>query len=74
MPGGQADHRHLAIVGKTLRATTSQSQPAHQLSCYEVDTGIVLWRCNVGEKENEESSAQAVADSAPGQGAHFHPA
>ncbi len=60
MPNGQADHRHLAIDGKTLRATTSQSQPAHQLSCYEVDTGIVLWHCNVGEKENEISALKPL--------------
>ena len=52
-PQGQADHAHLAIDGKTLRATTSQPHPVHQLSCYEVATGIVLWHCNVQEKENE---------------------
>lgn len=32
-PEGQADHRHLALDGKTLRATTSQPHPVHQLSC-----------------------------------------
>ncbi len=52
-PEGQVDHAPLAIDGKTLRATTSQPQPVHQLSCYEVATGIVLWHCNVQEKENE---------------------
>ncbi len=29
-PQGQADHAHLAIDGKTLRATTSQPHPVHQ--------------------------------------------
>ncbi len=52
-PQGKAEHAHLAIDGKTLRATTSQPHPVHQLSCYEVATGIVLWHCNVQEKENE---------------------
>jgi DDE_Tnp_1-associated len=30
-PGGRADHRHWAIDGKTLRATSSQPQPIQQL-------------------------------------------
>ncbi len=55
-PQGQADHAHLAIDGKPLRATSSQPHPVHQLSCYEVATGIVLWHCNVEEKENEISA------------------
>src|SRR5215471_952614 len=55
-PQGQADHAQLAIDGKTLRATSSQPHPIHQLSCYEVSTGIVLWHCNVEEKENEISA------------------
>jgi predicted transposase YbfD/YdcC len=59
-PQGQADHAHLAIDGKTLRATTSQPHPVHQLSCYEVATGIVLWHCNVQEKENEISALKPL--------------
>jgi predicted transposase YbfD/YdcC len=59
-PHGQADHAHLAIDGKTLRATTSQPHPVHQLSCYEVATGIVLWHCNVEEKENEMSALKPL--------------
>lgn len=59
-PGGRADHAHLAIDGKTLRATRSQSQPIHQLSCYEVGTGIVLWHRDVGEKENEISALKPL--------------
>lgn len=59
-PRGQADHAHLAIDGKALRATSSQPQPVHQLSCYEVETGIVLWHRNVGEKENEISALKPL--------------
>ena len=59
-PQGQADQAHLAIDGKTLRATSSQPQPVHQLSCYEVATGIVLWHCNVQEKENEISALKPL--------------
>ena len=59
-PQGQADHAHLAIDGKTLRATTLQPHPVHQLSCYEVATGIVLWHCNVEEKENEISALKPL--------------
>jgi predicted transposase YbfD/YdcC len=59
-PAGRADHAHLAIDGKTLRGTTSQPHPVHQLSCYEVATGIVLWHCDVGEKENEISALKPL--------------
>ncbi len=51
-PQGKADHSHLAIDGKALRATSTQEHPVHQLSCYEVTTGRVLWHCNVQEKHN----------------------
>ncbi len=54
-PQGHADHSHLAIDGKALRATSKQEHPVHQLSCYEVTTGRVLWYCNVQEKHNEIS-------------------
>jgi predicted transposase YbfD/YdcC len=54
-PQGYADHSHLAIDGKALRATSKQVHPVHQLSCYEVTTGRVLWHCNVQEKHNEIS-------------------
>jgi predicted transposase YbfD/YdcC len=59
-PAVQTDHAHLAIDGKTLRATSGQAQPVHQLSCYEVDTGIVRWHCNVGEKQNEISALKPL--------------
>lgn len=58
-----ADHRHLALDGKTLRATTSQPHPVHQLACYEVATGIVLWHHNVGQKENEISALKPLLTS-----------
>ena len=59
-PQGQADHTHLAIDGKTLRATTSQLHPVHQRSWDEVATGIVLWHCDVQEKENEISALKPL--------------
>jgi predicted transposase YbfD/YdcC len=59
-PPAQADHAHLAIDGKPLRATTSQPHPVHQLSCDEVATGIVFWHCNVQEKENEISALKPL--------------
>jgi predicted transposase YbfD/YdcC len=59
-PQSQADHAHLAIDGKTIRATSSQVPPVHQLSCYEVATGIVLWHCNVEAKENEISALKPL--------------
>jgi predicted transposase YbfD/YdcC len=59
-PQGQADHRHLAIDGKALRATNTTDEPVHQLSCYEVATGRVLWHCNVKEKHNEISELRPL--------------
>ena len=59
-PQGSADHAHLAIDGKSIRATTKQDHPVHQLSCYEVATGIVLWHCNVQEKQNEISALKPL--------------
>jgi predicted transposase YbfD/YdcC len=59
-PQGKADHRHLAIDGKALRATSKAAHPVHQLSCYEVATGRVLWHCNVQEKHNEISELKPL--------------
>lgn len=59
-PQGQVDHAHLAIDGKALRATHGQTHPIHQLSCYDVATGIVLWHCNVQEKHNEISALKPL--------------
>jgi hypothetical protein len=57
---GHLDHAHLAIDGKTLRATSTQAHPVHLLSCYDVTTGTVLWQCNVGEKQNEISALKPL--------------
>jgi predicted transposase YbfD/YdcC len=54
------DHAQLAIDGKTLRATSKQAHPVHQLSCYDVTTGTVLWQCDVGEKQNEISALKPL--------------
>ena len=59
-PQGEGEHAQLAIDGKTLRATTKEAHPVHQLSCYDVTTGTVLWHCNVGEKENEISALKPL--------------
>lgn len=59
-PEGKADHRHLAIDGKALRATNKTAHPVHQLSCYEVSTGRVLWHCNVQAKHNEISELKPL--------------
>jgi hypothetical protein len=68
-PEGQADHAHLALDGKTIRATSSQPHPVHQLSCYEVATGIVLWHCNVEQKAHEISALKPLLtpDWVPGR-------
>jgi predicted transposase YbfD/YdcC len=57
---GHLDHAQLAIDGKTLRATSKQAHPVHQLSCYDVTTGTVLWQCTVGEKQNEISALKPL--------------
>lgn len=49
-PEGPADHAHLALDGKTFRATTAQPQPGHQLECYEVANGDCLVTLQVGAK------------------------
>jgi predicted transposase YbfD/YdcC len=61
-PAGRADHNQLAIDGKSLRATTGEAEPVHQLSCYEVDTGLVLWHADVGTKENEISALKPLLE------------
>lgn len=63
-PQVQTDHAQVATLGKTLRATSRQAHPVHQLSCYEVATGIVLWHCNVQEKQNEISALKPLLTTA----------
>jgi hypothetical protein len=55
-PQAARDHAHLAIDGKTVRATSHQPHQTHLLSCYDVTTGAVLWHGNVQEKQNEISA------------------
>jgi len=68
----QAQTRHLALDGKTLRGTLGHEradQPKHHLlALYEVQTGIVLAQRQVGEKENEISAAPAMVEDIPLQG------
>lgn len=59
-PQGHTEHAQLAIDGKTLRATTNEAHSVHQLSCYDVTTGIVVWHCNVQEKQNESSALKPL--------------
>lgn len=54
-------HQHLAIDGKALRGTGSQTDGGknpqqHVLHVHEVQTGIVLQQCPIGEKRNEGSA------------------
>jgi len=59
-PEGKADHWHLAIDGKALRATSKQAHPVHPLSWYEVSTARVLCHGNVQEKHNEISQLKPL--------------
>src|ERR1700760_2042373 len=57
---GSREHAHLAIDGKSVRATSHQEPRVHLLSCYDVTTGTVLWQHNVQEKENEISALKPL--------------
>jgi predicted transposase YbfD/YdcC len=59
-PQSYRDHAHLAIDGKTIRATSKQLHPVHLLSCYDVTTGTVLWHCTVDQKQNEISALKPL--------------
>jgi predicted transposase YbfD/YdcC len=61
----------VAIDGKTLRATTGEAQTVHQLSCYEIATGIVLWHCDVGSKQNEISALKPLLTASMVKGRIF---
>src|SRR5947209_1088582 len=67
-PEAKADHRHLALDGKTLRATSKQAHPVHQLSCSEVSTARVLWHCKVQAKHNEISELKPFLTTATVKG------
>ena len=57
---GHLEHAQVAIDGKTVRATSHEPQPVHQLSAYDVTTGVVLFQVNVGEKQNEISALKPL--------------
>jgi predicted transposase YbfD/YdcC len=57
---GYLEHAHVAIDGKAVRATSQEIQPIHQLSAYDVSTGVVLFQVNVGEKQNEISALKPL--------------
>lgn len=57
---GKLDHAHLAIDGKTVRATSKLAHPLHLLSCYDVATGTVLWQCQIADKQNEISTRKPL--------------
>lgn len=57
---GQMEHAHVAIDGKAVRATSREAQPVHQLSAYDVQTGVVLFQVNVVAKENEISALKPL--------------
>ncbi len=57
---GHLEHAHVAIDGKAVRATNKETQPVHQLSAYDVTTGVVLFQVSVGEKQNEISALKPL--------------
>lgn len=59
-PSACLEHAQVAIDGKAVRATSKESQPVHQLSAYDVTTGVVLFQVNVKEKQNEISALKPL--------------
>ena len=57
---GHLEHTQVAIDGKAVRATSKETQPVHQLSAYDVNTGVVLFQVNVQEKQNEISALKPL--------------
>ena len=57
---GHREHEHIAIDGKAVRATSGEAHPVHQLSAYDVETGVVLFQVNVQEKQNEISALKPL--------------
>jgi predicted transposase YbfD/YdcC len=59
------EYRHVAIDGKALKGTGKQAYGGedpqeHVLHVYEVQTGIVLQQCPIGEKRNEVSALKPL--------------
>ncbi len=57
---GYLEHAHVAIDGKTVRATSQEAQPVHQLSAYDIKTGVVLFQVNVPDKQHESSALKPL--------------
>lgn len=57
---GYLEHAQVAIDGKAVRATSQEDQPVHQLSAYDIKTGVVLFQVNVQEKQNEISALKPL--------------
>lgn len=57
---GHLEHVQVAIDGKAVRATSKEAHPVHQLSAYDVQTGVVLFQVNVQEKQNEISALKPL--------------
>jgi predicted transposase YbfD/YdcC len=57
---GHLEHAQVAIDGKAVRATSKGNQPVHQLSAYDITTGVVLFQVNVQEKQNEISALKPL--------------
>jgi predicted transposase YbfD/YdcC len=58
--GRHVEHTQVAIDGKAVRATSQEDQPVHQLSAYDVTTGVVLFQVNVQQKQNEISALKPL--------------
>lgn len=54
------EHAHVATRGKTLRATSQEAHAVHQLSAYDVTTGVGLFQVDVQEKQNEISALKPL--------------
>jgi predicted transposase YbfD/YdcC len=61
---GRREKAHIAIDGKTIRATTRTQEKVHLLSWYEVSTGFVLAHTQVGDKQNEISAIKPMLSAA----------
>ncbi|MGH2482590.1 MAG: ISAs1 family transposase, partial [Ktedonobacteraceae bacterium] len=57
---GYLEHAQVAIDGKAVRATSKEAQPVHQLSAYDVSTGVVLFQVNIQAKQNEISALKPL--------------
>jgi predicted transposase YbfD/YdcC len=65
-PPPQRGSRHLALDGKALKSTLSDTrsecQPVHLLELYDVERGHVLTQINVGTKESEVTVAPRLLE------------